>query len=234
MFAIAVPLASLVPAVPGAPLPSLRPYSTIPCGVLKELVPSYAFPAGPPMAQIMVPNVVSPPSAPVAPSSEVVPDAIAVPPAPPLPIVTVTVPASSDAAIHRAQCAAPYPPPPPRAYPLDERPPLAPPPPPPTANTKTPVLPDGLTHEPLLVNSWTSAPAAASASNAAPPEPSAVRTKPSVAVPEDTPVAATFAPFSDAPVCVCPVLVFSTSARRLLYCEASAALPAVTVPLFGI
>jgi hypothetical protein len=72
------------------------------------------------------------------------------------------------------------------------------------------------------------------AKNAAAPEPSAVKTAPSAAVPDDTPVAATFAPFSDAPVCVCPVLTFSTSSRRLLYWEASAALPAVTVPLFAI
>jgi hypothetical protein len=91
-----------------------------------------------------------------------------------------------------------------------------------------------LTHEPLLVNSCTSAPAAASAKNDAPPDPSAVKTALSAAVPDDTPVAATFAPFSDAPVCVCPVVMFSTSSRRLLYWEASAALPAVTVPLFAI
>jgi hypothetical protein len=84
-----------------------------------------------------------------------------------------------------------------------------------------------LTHEPLLVNSCTSAPAAASAKNDAPPDPSAVKTALSAAVPDDT-------PFSDAPVCVCPVLTLSTSSRRLLYCEASAALPAVTVPLFAI
>jgi len=74
----------------------------------------------------------------------------------------------------------------------------------------------------------------ASAKNADAPDPLAVKTAPLAAVPDEMPVAATFAPFSDAPVCVCPVLVFSTSSRRLLYCEASAALPAVTVPLFGI
>jgi hypothetical protein len=102
------------------------------------------------------------------------------------------------------------------------------------AKTKTALFPAGFTHEPLLVNSCTSAPAAASAKNAAAPEPSAVKTAPSAAVPDDTPVAATFAPSSDAPVCVCPVVMFSTSSRRLLYWEASAALPAVTVPLFAI
>jgi hypothetical protein len=94
----------------------------------------------------------------------------------------------------------------------------------------------GMTNEPDEVNSsyLRIPPDAAAAKNAAAPEPSAVKTAPSAAVPDDTPVAATFAPFSDAPVCVCPVVMFSTSSRRLLYWEASAALPAVTVPLFAI
>jgi hypothetical protein len=93
-----------------------------------------------------------------------------------------------------------------------------------------------MTNEPDEVNSWylRMPPPAAAAKNAAAPEPSAVKTAPFAAVPDDTPVAATFAPFSDAPVCVCPVVMLSTSLRRLLYWEASAALPAVTVPLFAI
>jgi hypothetical protein len=94
----------------------------------------------------------------------------------------------------------------------------------------------GMTNEPDEVNSsyFRMPPDAPAAKNAAAPEPSAVKTAPSAAVPDDTPVAATFAPSSDAPVCVCPVVMFSTSSRRLLYWEASAALPAVTVPLFAI
>jgi len=93
----------------------------------------------------------------------------------------------------------------------------------------------GMTNEPEEVNSsYLRMPPEDEAKNAAAPAPSAVKTAPSAAVPDETPVAATFAPFSDAPVCVCPVLTFSTSSRRLLYCEASAALPAVTVPLFAI
>jgi hypothetical protein len=93
----------------------------------------------------------------------------------------------------------------------------------------------GITNEPDEVNSsYLRIPPDDEAKNAAAPEPSAVKTAPSAAVPDDTPVAATFAPSSDAPVCVCPVLILSTSSRRLLYWEASAALPAVTVPLFAI